>query len=139
MPFRLEVPRALYTAMLEQARAELPKECCGLLAGRVEGGVGRVVARYPLVNELASPVEFRGEARGQFEACRDMRRQGIEELAIYHSHPTTAPLPSRKDRERNYSENVVNLIISLAGSEPLVRAWWLTATDYQEAEWKIID
>ena len=51
MPFRLEVPRALYSAMLEQARAELPNECCGLLAGTVEEGVGRVVARYPLVNE----------------------------------------------------------------------------------------
>ncbi|MBI1918241.1 MAG: M67 family metallopeptidase [Planctomycetes bacterium] len=139
MAFRLEVPCALYAAMLEQARAELPNECCGLLAGTVEGGVGRVVARYPLVNELASPVEFTGEARGQFEACRDMRRQGIEELAVYHSHPTTAPLPSRKDRKRNYSENVVNLIISLAGPEPVVRGWWLTATDFREAEWKIIE
>src|SRR3954452_20721502 len=42
MSFRLEVPRALYSAMLEQARAELPNECCGLLAGTVEEGVGRV-------------------------------------------------------------------------------------------------
>ena len=68
-----------------------------------------------------------------------MRRRGIEELAVYHSHPTTAPLPSRKDRERNYSENVMNLILSLAEREPVLGAWWLTATDYREAEWTIID
>ena len=137
MPFRLEIPRTVFEAMLEQARAELPNECCGLLAGTVEGGVGRVVARYPLVNELASPIEFRSEPRAHFEANREMRHKGIEELAVYHSHPTTAPVPSRKDLDRNYSENVVNLFISLAGSEPLVRGWWLTATDYREAEWAI--
>ena len=35
--------------------------------------------------------------------------------------------PSRKDLERNYSESVVNLIISLQSSQPEVRGWWLTA------------
>ncbi|HKB37879.1 MAG TPA: M67 family metallopeptidase [Gemmataceae bacterium] len=134
MPFRLEVPRAVFEAILEQARAELPNECCGLLAGTVEGEVGRVVERYALVNELASPVEFVGEARGQFAAEKDMRRKGLDVLAVYHSHPTTAPVPSRKDLARNYSKDVVNLIISLAGPEPVVRGWWLTETDYHEAE-----
>jgi len=123
--------------MLEQARAELPNECCGLLAGTVEGGVGRVVERYALVNELASPVEFVSEARSHFAADKDMRRQGLDVLAVYHSHPTTAPVPSRKDLARNYSEAVVNLIISLVGPEPVVRGWWLTETDYREADWAV--
>src|SRR5436189_17537 len=30
--------------MIEQARAELPNECCGLLAGVLEEGVARLVA-----------------------------------------------------------------------------------------------
>src|SRR5438093_352430 len=74
--FRLLLPLQLYAAMVEQAQAELPNECCGLLAGRIEDGVGRVEQRYPLVNELASPVEFQSEPRGMFEAERDMRRNG---------------------------------------------------------------
>jgi [CysO sulfur-carrier protein]-S-L-cysteine hydrolase len=134
MPFRLEVPRAVFEAILEQARAELPNECCGLLAGTVEDEVGRVVERYALVNELASPVEFVSEDRSHFVADKDMRRKGLDVLAVYHSHPTTAPVPSRKDLARNYSVDVVNLIISLAGPEPVVRGWWLTETDYREAE-----
>src|SRR5262245_48698582 len=137
MPFRLEVSRAVFEAMLEQAQAELPNECCGLLAGTVEEGVGRVVERYALANELASPVEFVGEARSHFAADKDMRRKGLEVLADDHSHPTTEPVPSRKDLARNYSEDVVNLIISLAGPEPVVRGWWLTETDYREAEWTV--
>ena len=140
MSFRLAVPRALFAAMLEQAHAELPNECCGFLAGTIEGEVGRVVARYPLVNELASPIEFSGEARSQFEAWRDMRRQGIEVLAIYHSHPTSAPVPSRKDLDNHFwGEEVMCVIISLVEPEPAVRAWWLTVSDYRVAEWKIVE
>ena len=59
--------------MLEQAQAELPNECCGLLAGRVADGVGRVEMRYPLVNELTSPVEYSAEAMSLFAAFKDMR------------------------------------------------------------------
>jgi [CysO sulfur-carrier protein]-S-L-cysteine hydrolase len=137
MPFRLLVPRTVYDAMLAQALAEQPDECCGLLAGGVEAGEGRVVARYPLVNELKSPTEYNAEPRGLFQAHRDMRDRGIEVLAIYHSHPTSPPVPSRKDRERNYSEDVVSVIISLASSPPEVRAWWLTARTHREAEWAV--
>ena len=137
MSFRLEASREVYQAMLDQARAELPNECCGLLTGTVEGGVGRVVARYPLVNKLASPVEFLSEESSMFAAFKDMRKRGLDVLAVYHSHPTTEPVPSRKDLAQNYSEDVMNLIISLAGPEPEVRAWWLTPSDYREAEWEV--
>lgn len=136
-PFRLLLPRQLYNAMLEQAQAELPNECCGLLAGRIEIGAGTVEMRYPLVNETASPREFNAEPRSMLTAFKDMRARGIRELAIYHSHPTSAPIPSKTDRERNYSTEVMCLIIGLAGQSPLVRSWWLTDDNFVEAEWEI--
>src|SRR5262249_17493913 len=101
-------------------------------AGVVEAGEGGVVARYPLVNELASPTEYNAEPRGLFQAHRDMRDRGLEVLAVYHSHPTSPPVPSRKDRECNSSEDVVSVIISLTTSPPAVRAWWLTADAHRE-------
>jgi proteasome lid subunit RPN8/RPN11 len=142
-PFSLQVPRRLYQEMLEQARAELPNECCGLLAGIIftdEGKrVGRVVQRYALVNAAADPQRFESEPTSHFRADKDMRRCGTELLVVYHSHPTSAPLPSRTDLERNYSSEVVNLIISLEREEPLVRGWWLTEKGYREAEWVVLD
>src|SRR5262245_21327595 len=100
-PFlRLRVPTALVEGLRAQARDEAPLEGCGLLAGTVAGGVGTVTARYPLVNEAASPVEYRSEPRSMLRAVRDIDRQGLEVLAVYHSHPTSAPIPSRTDRER---------------------------------------
>jgi proteasome lid subunit RPN8/RPN11 len=134
MPFRLIVPAGLYAGMLAQALAEQPNECCGLLAGVVEDGVGRVVARYPLVNELASPTDYNAESRGSFIAHKDIREKGLDVLAVYHSHPISPPVPSPRDRELNYSEEVVSVIISLLTDPPEVRAWWLTAEAHREAE-----
>jgi proteasome lid subunit RPN8/RPN11 len=134
---RLVLPRPILTAMLAQAEAERPLECCGLLAGAVDaGGIGVVQVRYPLVNAAASPVEYLSDGRSMFEADRDMRRRGLDVLAVYHSHPTSPPVPSKKDLALNYSPAVVNFIISLAAAPPEVRAWWLTAESYREAEWE---
>jgi proteasome lid subunit RPN8/RPN11 len=139
------LPRVLYEEMLAQARAELPNECCGMLAGRIEpAGPGEtpkalVLRRLPLVNAAASPVEYLSEDRSMFDAVRAMDKEGLDTLAVYHSHPTSQPVPSRKDREQNYSQNVMNLIISLNGPEPLIRGWWLTAAEYREAEWLLTE
>ncbi len=152
MPFRLRLPPAIYAAMIAQARAELPNECCGFLAGRLpaapaESGppgavpLARVEDRYPLVNEAKSPRDYYClEHPSLFQAYRDMRRRGQEVLAIYHSHPTAAAVPSARDLERNfYGSTVIHFIISMQGDPPVLRGWWLAPTDYQEAEWECGD
>lgn len=134
-PFRLVVPPPVLAAVVAHARAEAPNECVGFLAGTVAGGVGTVSQHLPLVNELASPTEFLTEPRSVLAAFKAMRAASTRELAIYHSHPMSPPVPSRKDVERNtYGLTVAWLIIGLAGAEPDVRAWWLTETGYREAE-----
>src|SRR5262249_12455387 len=126
----LQIPRQLYNDMVAQALTELPNECCGLLAG----AGGRVTHRYPLTNAAASPARYDAEPRSLFAAFKDMRVQGIELLAIYHSHPTSDPIPSRTDLERNgYGPEVVHLIISLKDGEPRVRGWRLDVDGYREA------
>lgn len=128
--------------MIAQAHAESPNECCGLLAGTIvldgEKRIGRIERRFPLVNEAASPVEYLSEPKSMFAAYRDYTKAGLDVLAIYHSHPTSPPLPSKTDRERNYSPDVVNFIISLKDTEPEVRSWWLTESDFREADWEIL-
>jgi proteasome lid subunit RPN8/RPN11 len=139
-PYFLHIPRHLYDAMLAQAVAEMPNECCGLLAGTARDGIGLVTQRYPLVNVAPNPaVEYLAEP-GLPAAVRSARERGAEVIAIYHSHPTSAPLPSRKDRDMSpgWGEIMVHLIISLAAGEPEVKAWRLTATDSTEAEWRVV-
>lgn len=135
-PFtRIRVPETLLAEVVRHARDEAPNECCGLLAGLIEEGVGVATTRYAVENALHSPTEYATDARGMLRAFRAMREGGLELLAVYHSHPTSEPVPSKRDVERNtYGETVVHLIVGLGGSEPAVRAWWLTETGYREAE-----
>jgi proteasome lid subunit RPN8/RPN11 len=136
-PFRLLIPRPIFDAILAHAKAALPAECCGLLAGTIADGVGRVTLHLPLVNALASPTEYESEPRCMLAAHKAMRTAGVDVLAVYHSHPTSDPVPSKRDRERNFGENVVNLIIGLRPAEPEVRGWWLTADAAREAGWEV--
>jgi [CysO sulfur-carrier protein]-S-L-cysteine hydrolase len=125
--------------MVRHAKKELPNECCGLLAGIVGSSELRAVKWYPLINETASPIEYRSEPRSMFEAIKDMRGPGYEIVAIYHSHPTSPPIPSRTDLAQNYSADVVNIIVGLNGPEPTVRAWWLAEDSFEETIWEIVD
>jgi proteasome lid subunit RPN8/RPN11 len=130
----LVIPRPVLDAVVAHARAESPNECCGLLAG----AAGRVSHHVPLRNALASPTEYLTDARDLLAAMRAAWHGGVEVLAIYHSHPAAAPVPSRKDLERNHwGEAVVHLIVGLAGPEPEVRAWWLGEADYRPAAWAV--
>jgi proteasome lid subunit RPN8/RPN11 len=135
----LLLPRQLYEAMIQHAQAELPNECCGLLAGVHAGDVLRVEARHALINEAASPIAYLSEPRSMFQATKEMRRHDHEIVAIYHSHPTSEPIPSRTDLERCFSPDVVHFIIGLKGPEPLLRGWWLTESAYEEAAWEIVE
>jgi proteasome lid subunit RPN8/RPN11 len=127
--------------MVRQAQTELPNECCGLLAGRVtDDQVGVVTRRFPLVNSPASPTLYNAEPGGLVAAMRAIREEGLELLAIYHSHPATGPVPSRTDRERNYyGDTVVHLIIGLGGPVPVMRAWRLTADEAVEMGWGVTE
>jgi len=145
--FRLEVPADIVEEILVQARAELPDECCGLLAGHLPKSaaepagepVARAVRRYPLTNAAKSPTEYLSDPASLFAAYREMHQLGLEILAIYHSHPTAPPVPSRRDIERNnYGADVVHLIVSLEGAEPVIMAWRLAAESYAEAEWAVV-
>lgn len=137
--YRVVLPRAVWNGMVAQAVAEMPNECVGVLGGtRDTDGTIRIVERYPLVNVAETPrVEYLSDAKGMFQAVREMDRQGLDLLGVYHSHPTSPPVPSKKDLARNFSEDVVNFIIGLTIEPPEVRGWWLTATEYREAEWQI--
>jgi proteasome lid subunit RPN8/RPN11 len=139
MPFQLKIPRAIYEAMLAHAQAELPNECVGMLAGQPDG---LVVEHYPLVNALADPRRCESEPRSTFEAEKRRRDRNLEFLAVYHSHPTSLPIPSQVDLDPDVNfwldSGVVSVIISLLPPEPMVKAYWLTAKAYQEAEWQVI-
>jgi proteasome lid subunit RPN8/RPN11 len=105
------VPDEIRKQLVEHAREEAPNEACGLVAFR-DG----VAERYlPGENTLGSPYRF--ELRPRDPADFFLEDEGYE-LAVFHSHPETAPRPSRTDVENiGLWEGRPYLILGLASGE----------------------
>jgi [CysO sulfur-carrier protein]-S-L-cysteine hydrolase len=86
------VPPATRLAFTEHARAEAPNEACGLLVLR-DG----VAEQYlPGVNAAVSPYRF--DLRMPDPDVWFLEDEGYE-LAVFHSHLSAPPRPSRTDVE----------------------------------------
>lgn len=131
----LLIPRPFHDQMVEHCVREAPLECCGLL-----GGVGpRVSSFHPLRNALASETRYDADPKDLIAAVQDLRARGAEILAIYHSHPRWAAVPSKADLRENHYGDVPRIIVSLLGETPEVRAWRLDPDSYEELPWTIAE
>ena len=117
---KLEIPNHIFEDMLEQARAEAPVECCGILAGRD----GRAEKLYKMANSEHRRDHFMMAPEQQFEAVKDIRSSSLDMLAIYHSHPETPARPSAEDIRLALTPDVVYVILSLLGNNgPVVKGF----------------
>jgi proteasome lid subunit RPN8/RPN11 len=125
--------------MIQHARQELPAECCGLLAGRVERTDAWASLYVPLLNAATEPTRrYQADIRSLLQAHRRIREAGWYEVAVVHSHPTSPPVPSRVDLAENaYGDAIIHLIISLARAIPEVRTWRLRENSFEEVNWQL--
>lgn len=121
---RFALPLALRAELFTHARQQAPLECCGLLGGHRNKNTWRARRVYQLVNEAHSTTEFLA-LEGLIAPFKQMRAEGEELVGIYHSHPTTPPMPSATDLARNYYPQTPHLIISLRAPEPELAAFLL--------------
>jgi [CysO sulfur-carrier protein]-S-L-cysteine hydrolase len=111
------IPTAIRAELEQHSRAEEPNEACGLVAVR-EGVADRYIAA---VNAAASPYRFELETDPENWFLED---EGYE-LAVFHSHVSSPPRPSRTDVENiGLWEGRPYLILSLATGE--LAAWQIT-------------
>ncbi|HEV2885023.1 MAG TPA: M67 family metallopeptidase [Pyrinomonadaceae bacterium] len=111
-----------------------PAECCGLIGGI--GGHAKAIYR---LSNIAIDVNVSYEAAPEdlFAAQREMRERGESLLAIYHSHPRSDdPTPSETDVRLAYYPQAVYLIVGLAGSSPLMRAFRISE---REDRWEPVE
>ena len=79
--------------MVAHAIADLPNECCGILAGRD----GQVMKLYPMTNVEASPFRFSMDPQEVVQVDREAGTNGWDLQAIYHSHTRSEAYPSDTD------------------------------------------
>ena len=89
----ITIAAAVVRDMLEHARREAPRECCGLLIGTTES-VARSVRARNLEN---GSTRYLVDPADHFAAIRSARADGLDVVGAYHSHPSSAPVPSTTD------------------------------------------
>jgi proteasome lid subunit RPN8/RPN11 len=130
----LTIPAEIYQRMVGHCLQEAPLECCGLL-----GGLPPLVSSFhPLRNAAASETRYDADPKDLINAVVELRERRAEILAIYHSHPRWAAIPSQTDLRENYYGEVPRIIVSLLGETPEVRVWRLDPDSYVELEWSVV-
>ena len=124
--------------ILAHARAENPRECCGLIGGRE----ARTQTVYPLRNVAPDPlVAYEVAPEDLFAAQRAMRERDEQLLGIYHSHPRAAdPTPSITDVRLAYYSSAVYFIVGLGGEQSCLRAFRISEREgrWQSAEYAVV-
>jgi proteasome lid subunit RPN8/RPN11 len=106
--------------VIKHCQKEYPKEACGILAGK-DGLVKRV---YPMKNREESETRYFIDPKEQFKVMKEMRKDQLELLAIYHSHVKSEAFPSKTDVDLAFYPEALYMIISLVDfDQPIVRTF----------------
>lgn len=106
--------------MVNHAREEYPRECCGMLAGR-EG----VITRLFKTKNIAEGTDlYELDPLEQVRAFEEIDRCSLELLGVYHSHPNHPPYPSELDTLQAFYPNTAFFIVSLLeADQPQIKAF----------------
>jgi proteasome lid subunit RPN8/RPN11 len=139
-------------AIVAHAADESPNECCGLLVGRDRVVLQAVRARnlrargwrHVLGSALRTaglPVEPPGrrrfllDPRDHIAGLKKARALGLSVLGVYHSHPTSDPVPSRTDlSDATYPDYLYVIVSPARHAGPHIRAYELRDGRFVEVE-----
>ncbi|MGH2759788.1 MAG: Mov34/MPN/PAD-1 family protein [Actinomycetota bacterium] len=130
----MRIPKGFADAIIDQARSEHPNEACGLLAGTN----GEATKLYRMANAERSPVIYRMDPAEQLRVFNDIEDQGLELVAIYHSHTRSPAYPSATDVQLAYYPEAVYLIVSLRDADsPALRGFQIHEGKVDEIELEV--
>ncbi|MGH7406053.1 MAG: M67 family metallopeptidase [Candidatus Methylomirabilales bacterium] len=125
------MPKRFADEIVKHARAEVPNECCGLLAGKN----GAVLELFQCESTEKSPYRYYVDPKDQIRIMREMDRKGWDLVGIYHSHTHTEAYPSKTDVELAFYPEALYFIVSLQNrNTPVIRAFRITDGQIGEEE-----
>lgn len=85
----IKIEKGAWDVMVAHARSTYPRECCGAMLGGISGDAKNVSVAIPMENAFAGEQAARYELRPEdlLAADREARRQGLDLIGIFHSHP----------------------------------------------------
>ncbi len=114
--------------IFEHCNAGFPNEACGILAGRD----GRVEKIYCMTNAKPGPAYYEMDPEEQFQVMKDIRREGLAMVGMFHSHPAGRAYPSSVDVEKaywpgtqlpNYPDAVYVIVSLMVRTNPVAKGY----------------
>jgi proteasome lid subunit RPN8/RPN11 len=135
-------------SMRTHAESTYPEECCGLLLGRVTGGVKTLVEVWPTQNAWTAEAEENWPEQKELTERRryaispeDMlwamkygRDRNLDIIGIYHSHTDCPAVPSECDRKLAWAQYSYIIVSVRQGRWEDLRSWSLDGEGNFQAE-----
>lgn len=118
----------------------LPNESCGLLAGTVDREVKTVIQVYFLKNIDESPEHFSMDVKEQFKVISQIRKNGLQLIGNFHSHPSTPSRPSEEDIRLAFDPSLSYVIISLQDrNNPIIRSFNISNRETEIDQLQVVE
>ena len=132
MHHSITLPRTLANRLLTLAQLTPNTEICGLIA-KQEDNTYQV---YPIENIADnSTCVFEMKPQQQINAFKTIREKQQTLFAIFHSHPHSEAIPSRKDLSDAAYTDALNIIISLSTEGVLdMRGYFYTENNHESVD-----
>ena len=99
----IKIEQAAWDVMVSHARSTYPNECCGAMLGSVDGDQKSVQVAVVLENafEGAQGTFYQLRPEDLIKADAEARRQDMDLVGIFHSHPDCDAYFSKTDLENS--------------------------------------
>ncbi|MGQ9639743.1 MAG: M67 family metallopeptidase [Candidatus Bathyarchaeia archaeon] len=118
--------------IIRHSQESYPAESCGILLGRMEGGVKKVYMVCPTTNILNSADSYQINPEEQLEIYMKADELSLEVLGYYHSHPEWPAQPSNIDRDKANQPGCSYIIYSNLTGE--ARSYFWDGRDFKPEE-----
>jgi len=115
----MKIPKYIYDDMISHSKSLKPIEACGYLAGTGD----EVKKLYRMTNIDQSPEHFSFDPKEQFAVLKEARRDNMELIGVYHSHPESPARLSEEDLKLLKDPRPVYLIVSLMDDQVDVKGF----------------
>jgi proteasome lid subunit RPN8/RPN11 len=130
----LHLPAALLRGLADIAVEGYPHEVCGLLVGREDESCTRVL-RFVRAKNLAverSHDRYDLDPHDFLAADREARRDGLDVVGVWHTHPDHPARPSRTDLDVAWPDFSYLILAIEAGKLVDTRSWRLGESAFVE-------
>ena len=127
----MNLPKWIAEAMISHAIEGLPNECCGILAGKNT----EVSNLFRMKNVEESPFRYSMDGKEMLGGLNKLDDEGMDLLAIYHSHTHTPAYPSATDVRLATWPDAIYILISLMDkNHPVLCAFHIVDAQVVEEE-----